>query len=164
MRMRLISVQTEGVYVFVCVILLHASGVQLAACDRHSHHAGVEGQQERVTGFVQGQRERLSRLHRVITAPTHTHWSHQYNPTCTFTTKHFLEHEYAHSLKPNNFTSVWVMSTLTHSLSTHTQQQGRDIRTHITCEKVRQSPQRLSTYRTYILYSICHLHAVLKVQ
>ncbi len=46
---------------------------------------------------------------------THTHWSHQYNPSCTFTTKHFLEHGYTHSLKPNNFTSAspWVMNTLT---------------------------------------------------
>lgn len=65
--MCLISVQ------IVCVFLLHASGVQLAACDRHSHHTGVEGQQERVTGFVQGQRERLPRLYGVIAAPTHTH-------------------------------------------------------------------------------------------
>jgi len=107
-------------WVCVCVFLLHASGVQLAACDGHSHHTGVEGQQECVTGFVQGQRERLPCLYRVIAAPKHTHTreNHQYNQSCTFTTKHILEHGYTHSLKPNIFTSAspWVTRSLTLTL------------------------------------------------
>ncbi len=99
-------------------------------------------------------------LHTHTHTHTHTHWSYQYNPSCTFTTKHFLEHGYTHSLKANNFPSAspWVMNTLTYSVTTRTQQRGGDILTHFTCEEVSQSLQRLFMYNTC---SICHMSSFL---
>ncbi len=107
----LISVQTEGVC--VCSYFMHLE------CSWQRATGTLTTQEWKASrsvwlGFVQSQRERLPRLHRVITAPTHTHTHTQLKssiqPSCTFTTKHFLEHGYTHSLIPNNFPSgsPWV--------------------------------------------------------
>lgn len=62
MIMPIIGVVTAGIP--------HASGVELAASHRDSDHTGREGQEQSVAGSVQSQRQQLSGLGRVFSAPT----------------------------------------------------------------------------------------------
>lgn len=55
---------------------LHAARVQVAARRGHSHQTGGEGQQQRVAGPIQWQRQELTGLRGVLTTPGHsgTEW------------------------------------------------------------------------------------------